>query len=411
MDEQKFSNNYEYMLNESNYNLNIDANHIRIMRRLALFLSILLSGGMLLFPRIPLLVMVVILSLLVSGGRLVSLHRMWRLVVLLLVILVIALVRPGSFDLESLAVRYANFICAVLLLNTYIQYSSSVFKDDLRFILELMAWQAIVTFTFANTFEFIFQTVNTDDGSSIKTLLFLLNYHDVILDSTSFIRPDGFFYEPGVFQLYLNIYLYLMLYIYESRKHTVLAILAVLTTQSTTGIVIALILLGVALFKNIKIYISKGKLFGLILLATTIPPMLYTGYVAIDEKLNGESQGSAWAREYDFYTGIDLIKDNPLVGIGFDHKRYISESARWRYNYALISIEDQMDRQTSNGIFFLFYSLGIPTALVFVFGMFRQIFFRDRILFGLLLGLSLFSESIVFTPFILMLIFSGFISN
>ena len=69
------------------------------------------------------------------------------------------------------------------------------------------------------------------------------------------------------------------------------------------------------------------------------------------------------------------------------------------------------DRASSNGLIYLTYSLGVPLALVFLAGMFRQRLFPHRVLIGVWLTLSLFGEAIVFTPFVLMFALSAFVSS
>ena len=66
---------------------------------------------------------------------------------------------------------------------------------------------------------------------------------------------------------------------------------------------------------------------------------------------------------------------------------------------------DIPERSTSNGIIYLGYTLGLPLAFIFLVGLFRQNFFKDRMLIGLILFLSLLGEALIFTPFLLMIVF------
>ena len=83
-----------------------------------------------------------------------------------------------------------------------------------------------------------------NDGEVYQTLLGVFNYHVIVDDLTSIIRPDGFFFEPGVYQIYLNLYLYLALFVFRRPLQALLAAAAVLSTQSTTGMAIMLVLLA-----------------------------------------------------------------------------------------------------------------------------------------------------------------------
>ena len=151
-----------------------------------------------------------------------------------------------------------------------------------------------------------------------------------------------------------------------------------------------------------------SRVVGLLLV---LAPVAWVAQENINDKLFGESRGSAWARQYDLMTGINIIAANPVLGIGFSYERYIDEARQ--LGYADTELDDRIidGRGNTNGIIFLIYSLGIPLALPFLVGMFRQGFFPNRLLVGMLLFLSLMSESIVFTPFFLMIIFSGLLAK
>lgn len=58
------------MIIESIPTIEAHSDRHQFVRRLALFLSMLISGGLLLFPRIPILIMVIILGLTAEGYRL-----------------------------------------------------------------------------------------------------------------------------------------------------------------------------------------------------------------------------------------------------------------------------------------------------------------------------------------------------
>jgi hypothetical protein len=103
-----------------------------------------------------------------------------------------------------------------------------------------------------------------------------------------------------------------------------------------------------------------------------------------------------------------VILENPVIGIGFDYEQYEQAAARLGYVDTQLSEKAAIERSTTtNGVVFLFYSIGIPLALPFLLGIFRQQFFRHRWLIGAALFLTFLSESLIFTPFFLMIIFSG----
>lgn len=384
------------------------ADHGGAFRRWALFLSFLVSGGLLLFPRLPILLALVVLVLAVPGFRWLPWRRAWPLYLFLLVVLFISSVRPGPIHLESLTIRFANFLGAVVLLTAYARAPIGSLDRDLYAILHWMAIQAIATVVLAQTLGFLFVPVNFA-GNTFQSLLLLFNYHTLIENSEALARPDGFFFEPGIFQFYLNLYLYLAIFVFRNPLRIALGTLAVFSTQSTTGILICLILLGAAFFQRMAIGNLRRQVVTAAIALLAAPPIAYLGYGNVVDKLFGETQGSSWAREFDFFTGLNVIAESPWLGIGFDHNRYLAASAGIGYEDTLLKGESVEDRPTTNGLIYMTYSLGIPMAILLIWAMFRQRIFHNRILIGLWLTLSMFGEAIIFTPFVMLIYFSWFL--
>lgn len=378
-----------------------------LIRRIILLLAMLMSGGSLLLPRLPVLVLIVVLCL-AARGWLIDLKReMLPAVALLAIIFSIALFRTEAGEPESTAIRFANFVAGLLLLDVYLHADSGALQRDLYAILKLMAWQSLLTVLLGETLSWLFVPVDVQD-TYYYTLLGVFNYHYTLEESTALVRPDGFFYEPGVFQIYLNILVYLALFVFRSTRWSILAVAALFATQSTTGVIICLILVGTYVTTR---YINRGSLpariakfmFAVIL----IVPLVFVASGNIKEKLTGESQGSFLVRQYDLLTGVNVILENPWLGIGFDYEQYHRAANRLGYADTSLPGEITLDRSNSNGVVFLLYSIGIPLSIPFLIGMFRQVLFPQRFLMGMLLLLGLMSESIIFTPFFLMIIFSG----
>ncbi|MBC7506327.1 MAG: hypothetical protein H7267_11480, partial [Sandarakinorhabdus sp.] len=127
----------------------------------------------------------------------------------------------------------------------------------------------------------------------------------------------------------------------------------------------------------------------------------------VNEKFFGDSRGSSWARQYDLLTGLNIVSQYPLGGIGFDHKRYTALGGSLGFEDSGLSAESLDERSSSNGLVQVFYSVGIPLALVFVIGLFRNPFLRPRWIVGVMLTLALSGEALAFTPFFAMLAFGG----
>ncbi len=328
---------------------------------------------------------------------------------LLAIVLVAALIRPGPIDVGSLIVRYANFLGGLFLLATYLRSGLFRLSTDLLAIMPWMAVQAILTSLLAAFAPSLFQIVAMPDDGSMFSIFYVFNYHVLIEDFAGLHRPNGFFWEPGVFQLYLNLYLFLALFVFHARKHIWLALVALVCVYSTTGVVITGLLLLTALAQRL----SKGRMRQrvVVLVAATLiaPAMGFIAYKNVEEKLTGETQGSATIRQYDLLVGMSIVAQHPILGIGFDHDRYMDIAPSITSAQEQLGLTETPERSTSNGVAYLAYTLGLPLALAFLWGIFRQKTFPYPWLLGLVVFMAMLGEALIFTPFILMIIFSAFV--
>lgn len=373
-------------------------------------MSILCSGGNLIIPREPLLVLIIALSLLGTKGKFKKSLLFVSLFVT--IVMLIASFQPRGLGI-SFSIRLVNFLAGLCLLNYFLFYSLEVFKTNLYKLLRFLPFQAILTFLLAKFFPFLFIPVQIN-GTVYETFGFIFNHHTMLEADALFPRPDGFFYEPGVFQFYLNLCLYFSLFIYRDYLISTLTIIALLTLQSSTGVLILFVqLLAYLLFnRNFAKYL-RHWLIKVSIVICVLPPIVYLVKSNIEKKIVGENSGSFLARQYDFLSGINVIINHPYFGIGFDYNNYKSMAGRLSFEGIGLdelpaSVFDERET-SSNGLIFLFYSIGIPLGLFFLFGMFRQNLLPDKLIVGSILFITLLGEMLVFTPFFLLLIFSGLI--
>jgi hypothetical protein len=128
-------------------------------------------------------------------------------------------------------------------------------------------------------------------------------------------------------------------------------------------------------------------------------------------KFSGEYSGSFWARQYDTISGLKVALKNPVAGIGFSHKDFIIAQRKYGFKNTELDLETTWNRVNSNSIIMLFYYLGFPFAIYFIWKLYNQSFFSDaKLLFFLILFVSFASEPILFSPFFLLFPFSGLIN-
>jgi hypothetical protein len=380
------------------------------LRRLALFLAMLMSGGNLIFPRLPLMIGILALCLLCKGITLGVRREMTPIILVLMGVFVVAIIGYEGIDLVAVATRYANFIVGVALLGLYLTEPRDTISKDLLPIFRLMGAQAFLTIVFALFASNLFSPVIV--GETIYyTILWVFTYHVTISSDTGLVRPDGFFFEPSAFQIYMNLFLFISLFITRKKSDIFTALASVFMIQSTTGILIGLFL--VAAYSSFKFKTSNivARFLLLAVAPFVVMPLLVIASMNIESKITGEYRGSTWARQYDFYTGLNVIRANPVFGIGFDYERYKTEAQRVGYDSGELAFSSTADRTNSNGLLMLIISIGIPMSLPFLFAIFRQRFFKPGLVFGVLLGLSFMGQAIMLTPFFLMIIFSAMLTT
>lgn len=380
------------------------------LRRLALFLAMLMSGGLLIIPRVPLMIAIIGLCVIIKGPTLGMKRNMGPVAVILFAIFVIALVGVQGFDFQSVATRFANFIVGLALVALYLGEPRDSLTDDLQPIFRLMGLQILATVFLAIVLPNAFAGV-VSSGATYNTLFWLLTYPTGVETGSILVRPSGFFFEPGVFQIYINIFLFMALFIRRKWYDIPLALVGILLLQSTTGILITLVLIGAWYLQRFSKATFSEKFLVAIVGPFLAVPLILIAVQNVDQKVNGQLRGSSWAREYDFYTGLNVIKAHPLLGVGFDNNRYKQEAARLGYDAGELDFRSTADRSSSNGLIALIASLGIPLSIPFLLALFRQRFFPNRLLFGVVLTLSFFGEAIMLTPFFLMIIFSAMLSS
>lgn len=377
------------------------------LRQVALFAGILMSGGLLLIPREPVLVIVVATCFALKNPLRLLRPEFALIWMVLLAVAAVVLVGGESFQLAPMIIRYANFLAGLALLLVYLDERRSTLADDLHPILKLMAFQAVLTPIAYILIPSYFYTVRVFD-TQYNTFYFLFTFHEFQNFGALFKRPDGLFFEPGVFQIYLNLFLFLSLFVRRRSVFDVaLATAAVLATQSTTGVVILVVQFAFAYFQWLRRADRSQKLGVFVFVPILLLPLgAYVTY-NVSEKFTGALKGSAEAREYDLRTGLSVALEQPLTGIGFDYEKYYDVASRVGYREAELSKENITERGNTNGIVVLFYSLGFPLAFVFLAGLLRQRLFRPGLLMGAVATLSLTAESLSLTPFFLMMVFSG----
>ena len=314
------------------------------------------------------------------------------------------------FTQSNIFKDYVIVIMQILLTSITIFYFRE-FKIDLKYNLFRILYHIILL----SLIGFIlsqFDLKNNDrlflgaSEYSVNTILYIFYYSsNEIFGKINIYRNQGIFWEPGILAIYANILLYLSLFTYKDKKKSILATICVLSTFSTTGIFILLL--------QVFEYIRKEKIASIkkifIYLAFT-PILLFGIYSLVNKKKEGDIKAisSFSLRSFDLYTGTMITISNPLLGIGLNQESFYNERDKY-ITSEMQKVSLQLEKRGStNSILNLFTSFGVLIGLYILYMIFKQkIFTENKVIFFLIIIISLLSEPLIFTPFFMLFIILG----
>ncbi|MCG8579020.1 MAG: O-antigen ligase family protein [Bacteroidales bacterium] len=218
-------------------------------------------------------------------------------------------------------------------------------------------------------------------------------------------RAQSFFWEPGAWAVFLNFYILFELYENNNKRKGVIAGFTMLFTYSTYGIVMALGLITLY-------FIRKKYIIFIVPIGLVVGGALW-GFLwnNLEEKFTGEKVESSMLRTYDFIMAFNLIKENPLSGIGANNEYYIS----WQETQELSKISNFLvtniwDRGNSNSFLMFFARFGIPIGLLYIYCFYKQNIFKRKFLFLFLFLISMLSQPLLLTTFFMLFPISYLVS-
>lgn len=189
-------------------------------------------------------------------------------------------------------------------------------------------------------------------------------------------RNCGIYWEPGLYQIYLNFALIYFLYYKDAfikAKWLVVAYLlfSIYTTGSTTGLFLAALIVGFYVFTNkqMKTSVKLIIIAGIILVGGEII------YSYLMENLTTKMDSKSYVMRADDLTfGYELFMSNPFLGYGIANDIY---SLKYAAEYGL-------ERGDSNGLMNLLIGFGAVGFFVYFYYLqrFAKIcvsFIRDRV--------------------------------
>lgn len=236
-------------------------------------------------------------------------------------------------------------------------------------------------------------------------------------DFAGIVRSTGLFWEPGVYQIIANLFLFFTIKLKQSNFKILIAIGAVIISFSSMGFAVLLLNALYYFSINAKMRVRNVVLFFLgFIFIIALSPLLLSNIL---NKVSGDNT-SGIARLRDIMVGIELIKERPILGHGkFDSKEYLLKK-----NYVLdieaelfspeyIEISGSVSGGLTNGVLALLAWYGLPLGLILYYYYFKQKIVSGRgyekFLFAFIPFLSFMSEPLTFTAFFLLFPFSALI--
>lgn len=379
-------------------------------------------------PITPLNVVVLLLMIFNSGGIKVVDHFYITIVTLALLTLKLSidgkvsllfLLRTAAFSLALLlfnlvitkswggvkeyTVMLSYLLTAAWLFSSY-RSSRAGFINDLYLALLIVLLHSIASFLL----QFIVKpfTFHIDD-ERVSTFYYLFFY--MFEDGKFVSRNLGMFWEPGVLQIYLNILIYVSLFIRKNLWVATLGAIGVLTTFSTTGYLVLFIIITAAFIKEIR-----RSYFAIAAMILLVPIVLAAVSANVYDKFTGENAKSASVRMFDMVVGTSLLMDHPVAGVGLDQNLYKETF----YSYGIDKIKDfgiadyELEgKGITNSVLFAATAFGLPIAVLLMVALFKQSLLPGPPgLVFIMFFICGFSEPIFNTTFFSLFFISGFIN-
>lgn len=400
----------------------------KLFDKILMFLLVFSGGGLLfVYNRNPLSVFLLILSLfiLIFMGRKIKKSifnsSLFTLCCMSFLVILNFFTVPASQEVLQYGFILLNVTsCVVIITHLKNNRDDKYFLRTIRFILKIVMYHSLLNF-FAYFAVQNSLTPLISETHNVSTFNYLFFYepekHAFNFFGLELVRNQGWFWEPGVLQTFLNLLLYLEGCVFKRNKLIIsLIVFTIFTTYSTTGILIMMMIL----FFIFKSSIKKNPI--LVILAISLSfPFYYVAKTNIEQKVEGEKSSSFQKRYLDLLQPIAIATKYPITGIGLDREffqKYRSEF-QMEDNFGSIIQEttgyerqsESTEKGSSNSLTYLMAAMGFPVSFFLFYCLLKQKLFTYRKgIFMTIILVSVFSEPFLLRPFFLILIVSGMMS-
>lgn len=226
-------------------------------------------------------------------------------------------------------------------------------------------------------------------------------------------RANGVAWEPGNFAAYVNIFVFINLFVRKNTRSVIIGVIALVLAFSSIGFIVLFMQIIIASVMNLRHIWRKNTMLKLLLIPIIFFGLINLTFNNLNEKIYGERSGSGATRFMNTYSSLITIYNNPLLGTGFDFEKY-SKELNETYNESrevmreYVSSDKVSTVSSTNSFLRLYVQLGIPIGLFLTISLFYQtIIPRHKFIFGVVVIVSASSAPIMLTPFYFMFVMSG----
>lgn len=267
-------------------------------------------------------------------------------------------------------------VCVILNFHDF----SVAFRNSLLFI---AAASNLLWFFAYLAPDLVLHLPQIENTAGIRFATIIISGLDLTTIHTSTIRMGGIYWEPGVYEMFLNIAILFELFMEEKPRIGRLFIycIALFSTFSTTGYIAFLwILLMLILFggKNAKAF-KASRWFVVLPFIAIILFFAVTG-TTVGQQVFGKAinlhEGTTMVRFASVFASINIVLAHPLLGVGMEH---ISDQMR---NLTLSSnVYYGWTTQNTNTFLYQFAAHGCIFGSLFLIGslLFGKVFNKGKI--------------------------------
>lgn len=134
-------------------------------------------------------------------------------------------------------------------------------------------------------------------------------------------RNSGLWWEPGAFQVFVNIaFVFALINKTVNKKVYIIIALTIISTLSTTGVLVFILLSSIYWWRYVSVSRNKMIYFIVVFFLIVLVVLVGIPFILVKFGLGSNSAGesvSFLSRYYDFLISYNMLMDNPLFGYGF----------------------------------------------------------------------------------------------